>query len=34
MFFLGYNYFELNQPEKGKEYYQRLTKEHPDSNLH
>ncbi|MGE3681652.1 MAG: tetratricopeptide repeat protein [Bdellovibrionales bacterium] len=31
LFFLGYNYFELNQPEKGKTFYQRLTKEHPSS---
>lgn len=31
LFFLGYNYFELNQPEKGRDYYQRLTKNHPDS---
>ncbi|NJL24568.1 MAG: tetratricopeptide repeat protein [Calothrix sp. SM1_5_4] len=31
LFFLGYNYFELNQPEKGKAYYQRLTKEIPNS---
>ncbi|MBX3021530.1 MAG: tetratricopeptide repeat protein [Bdellovibrionales bacterium] len=31
LFFLGYNYFELNQPEKGKEYYQRLTKAFPKS---
>jgi tetratricopeptide (TPR) repeat protein len=32
LFFLGYNYFELNQPEKGKEYYQRLTKQFPSSS--
>ena len=31
LFFLGYNYFELDKPEIGKGYYQRLTKEHPDS---
>jgi tetratricopeptide (TPR) repeat protein len=31
LFFLGYNYFELNQPEKGKDYYQRLTKAFPNS---
>lgn len=31
LFFLGYNYFELNQPERGKDYYTRLTKEHPRS---
>ncbi len=32
LFFLGYNYFELNQPERGKEYYTRLTKEFPRSS--
>ena len=32
LFFLGYNYFELNQPEKGKDYYRRLTTEHPQSS--
>lgn len=32
LFFLGYNYFELNQPEKGKEYYQRLTSKYPNSS--
>lgn len=31
LFFLGYNYFELNQPEKGKDYYKRLTLEHKGS---
>lgn len=31
LFFLGYNYFELNQPEKGKDYYRRLTNEFPQS---
>jgi len=31
LFFLGYNYMELNQPERGKDYYQRLTKEYPES---
>ncbi len=28
-FFLGYNYFELNQQEKGKDYYRKLTTEFP-----
>jgi len=32
LFFLGYNYFELNQPEKGKDYYRRLTTEYPQSS--
>lgn len=32
LFFLGYNYFELNQPERGKDYYARLTKEYPRSS--
>lgn len=31
LFFLGYNNFELNNLEKGKDYYDRLTKEHPNS---
>jgi TolA-binding protein len=31
LFFLGYNYYELNQLPKGTEYYTRLTKEHPKS---
>ncbi len=31
LFFLGYNYFELNQAETGKDYYKRLTTEHPQS---
>lgn len=31
LFFLGYNYFELNQPEKGKDYYKKLTDQHPKS---
>jgi TolA-binding protein len=31
LFFLGYNYFELNQPEKGKDHYRRLTTEFPQS---
>lgn len=28
LFFLGYNYFELNQAEKGQTYYDRLVREH------
>ena len=32
LFFLGYNYFELNQPEKGRDYYKRLTTQFPKSN--
>ena len=32
LFFLGYNYFELNQAEKGKDYYKRLTTEFPKSS--
>ena len=32
LFFLGYNYFELEQPEKGKDYYKRLTTEFPNSS--
>lgn len=31
LFFLGYNYFELNLPDKGKNYYKRLTEKHPNS---
>lgn len=31
LFFLGYNYFELNQPERGKDYYKRLTDQFPQS---
>jgi TolA-binding protein len=31
LFFLGYNYFELNQPERGKDYYKRLTDQFPNS---
>jgi cellulose synthase operon protein C len=31
LFFLGYNYFELDQAEKGKDYYARLTREFPGS---
>ena len=32
LFFLGYNYFELDQPEKGKDYYKRLTTEFAKSS--
>jgi tetratricopeptide (TPR) repeat protein len=31
LFFLGYNYFEMNEAKKGQEYYVRLTKEFPNS---
>lgn len=31
LFFLGYNYFALNQPRQGERYYQRLTSEFPRS---
>lgn len=31
LFFLGYNYFELNQPERGKDYYKKLTAQYPQS---
>ncbi len=31
LFFLGYNYFELDQPKEGQKYYSRLTKEYPQS---
>lgn len=31
LFFLGYNYFELGDTTKGSMYYERLTKEYPDS---
>lgn len=31
LFFLGYNYFELDQAEKGKDYYRRLTHDFPRS---
>ncbi|MBK7844723.1 MAG: tetratricopeptide repeat protein [Bdellovibrionales bacterium] len=31
LFFLGFNYFELNDEKKGMSYYQRLTKEFPKS---
>lgn len=31
LFFLGYNYFELNKENIGKKYYERLTKEYPKS---
>jgi tetratricopeptide (TPR) repeat protein len=32
LFFLGYNYFELDKPDVGKDYYRRLTTEHPKSS--
>ncbi len=32
LFFLGYNHFELNQPEKGRDYYRRLTEQFPKSS--
>lgn len=32
LFFLGYNYFELDQAEKGKDFYKRLTTEFPHSS--
>ena len=31
LFFLGYNHFELEKPETGKDYYERLTREFPKS---
>jgi cellulose synthase operon protein C len=31
LFFLGYNYFELGQTQKGEEFYQRLVKDYPNS---
>jgi TolA-binding protein len=31
LFFLGYNYFELNETKKGLSYYTRLTKDYPTS---
>lgn len=31
LFFLGYNYYEINNVEKGTQFYTRLTKEHPHS---
>lgn len=31
LFFLGYNYFELGDVQKGAEYYERLTKAYPNS---
>lgn len=31
LFFLGYNYFELGDVNKGAEYYERLTKNYPKS---
>lgn len=33
LFFLGYNYFELGEVNRGVEYYDRLTREYPDSNF-
>ncbi len=32
LFFLGYNYFELNKADKGRTYYERLVKERPQSS--
>lgn len=31
LFFLGYNYFELGEVKKGKDYYEQLTKQFPNS---
>jgi tetratricopeptide (TPR) repeat protein len=31
LFFLGYNYFELDKAEKGHVFYERLVKEYPES---
>lgn len=31
LFFLGYNYFELNEPSKGAQYYDQLTRRYPNS---
>lgn len=31
LFFLGYNYFELNEPQKGAGYYDQLTRRFPNS---
>ena len=31
LFFLGYNYFELNEPQKGAGYYDQLTRRYPNS---
>lgn len=31
LFFLGYNYFELNEPAKGAAYYDQLTRRYPNS---
>jgi tetratricopeptide (TPR) repeat protein len=31
LFFLGFNYFELNEPQKGLMFYERLTREYPQS---
>lgn len=33
LFFLGYNYFELNDIEKGTSYYQQLTSRYPNSSF-
>ena len=33
LFLLGYNYFELGQPRKGKPYYLRLTRKYPNSRF-
>ncbi len=32
LFFLGYNFYELGQLDKGTQFYTRLTKEYPNSN--
>lgn len=31
LFFLGYNYFEINQPTRGTEFYEELTRRYPKS---
>lgn len=31
LFFLGYNYFELGDYERGKQYYEKLSTQYPDS---
>jgi tetratricopeptide (TPR) repeat protein len=31
LFFLGFNYFAMNNPKQGEKYYTRLTKEYPQS---
>ncbi len=33
LFFLGYNYFEINETKKGSAFYTRLTKEFPTSSF-